>query len=118
MAMNERSLYQRVMLDEAVFCSDFAAADKESAVRAMVHRLLDGKGYSVNVIESIIRGIIRREEFGTTGLGMGIAAPYICGPVNDTHFGWFLCRAGVGFNAIDDEPVYLLACTISPRTAP
>ena len=116
-AMDQRSFYQRVMLDEAVFCADIAAADKESAIRSMVRLLLKGKGYSHDFVEAMAYYILAREELGSTGVGIGFALPHTRAPapVSRLHLGWFLCPGGVDFAAIDGEKCYLFMCWVSPR---
>ena len=113
-AMGQRSLCQRVMLDEAVFCADFAAADKESAIRSMVRLILQGKGYCHNDVMCVANNVLSREELGTTGLGLGLAYPHGRGYLRDIHFGWFFCPAGIDFLALDGEPVYVLPCGVFP----
>ena len=74
-AMDQRSFYQRVMLDEAVFCTDIAAADKESAIRSMVRLILEGKGYTHDVVETAANRVLRGKGWAAPGLDQALLFP-------------------------------------------
>jgi mannitol/fructose-specific phosphotransferase system IIA component (Ntr-type) len=105
-------------VEKAVF-SRLDAPDKVSAVRAMVRLMTDGKGFQRDDIESMARSILGRQELGSTGIGVGVAAPHTRYPhLSEPLIGWFVANPPIDFEALDGEPVYLFFCLVSPLNQP
>jgi nitrogen PTS system EIIA component len=65
-----------------------------------------------------IEGLVERERLGTTGFGAGVAIPHARISTLDHVVGIFLhLEKPVDFKAIDDLPVDLIFCLLSPSDA-
>jgi nitrogen PTS system EIIA component len=116
--MSYTSVFREYGVDKAVF-SRLDAPDKLSAVRAMVRMLTAGKGFTRNDLESMTYGILGREMLGSTGAGMGVAAPHTRHPtLLHPLAGWFVADPPIDFESLDDEPVFLFFCLVSPQNQP
>ena len=85
----------------------------------MVRMLTAGKGFTRNDVESMALGILGREMLGSTGIGMGVAAPHTRHPTL-LHLlaGWFVADPPIDFESLDYEPVFLFFCLVSPQNQP
>jgi len=69
--------------------------------------------------EKIIREVIKREKEASTGLGKGVAVPHVKHKaVKDVIAAIGLSGAGIGFFALDKQPVYSVILLISPADEP
>ena len=68
--------------------------------------------------EMILRDLIEREEAASTGIGHGVAVPhaYTTG-LDDMILALFRIPGGLGFDAIDEQPVYLVFVLAGPRSS-
>ena len=109
--------------------SDFVIADailpnlqaetKEAAIRAMVESLAKSDSIRREDQESIIAAILKREELGSTGIGMGVAVPHTKHPSVDRLIATVaLSNQGVDFASLDGELVYILFLLVSPPDRP
>jgi len=65
---------------------------------------------------SILAGLKEREELGSTGFGNGIAIPHCrLEGVEEFVVGLMVVHEGVPFEALDGEPVHVLACIVAPE---
>jgi PTS system nitrogen regulatory IIA component len=117
--MNQMSsLFIQYGIEEAVV-SRLSAADKKSAVTEMVREMTIGKEFTPDNVRSTVYAVLAREELGSTGIGMGFAAPHTRHPgVSKPYVGWFIADPPLDFHALDDEPVVLLCCYITPHNQP
>ena len=96
--------------------SDLKAHDKKGALEELSGVITDqepslNKGYLLQVL-------LERERLGSTGIGEGIALPH--GKVDRldrllVSFGRSL--EGLGFDSIDDQPVYLFFLLVAPENS-
>jgi PTS system nitrogen regulatory IIA component len=96
--------------------SNLKAHDKKGALEELSEVITDqepslNKGYLLQVL-------LERERLGSTGIGEGIALPH--GKVNRldrllVSFGRSL--EGLGFDSIDDQPVYLFFLLVAPENS-
>jgi len=109
--------------------TDFVIADailpnleadtKEAAIRAMVQSLAGSGSIRTEDQESIIAAILKREELGSTGIGMGVAVPHTKHPSVDRLIATIaLSSKGVDFASLDGEAVYILFLLVSPPDRP
>ena len=65
----------------------------------------------------ITDSLFARERLGSTGLGYGVAIPHgrIKG-LKQPYAALLRLRSGIGFDAIDQEPVRLLICLLMPES--
>lgn len=68
--------------------------------------------------ENIYDALIEREEVGSTGIGHGVALPHAkCAEVKEIYVACGIAPEGVDFDALDQEPVYIIFLILAPRTA-
>ncbi len=92
---------------------DLVSADKESAIRELVHRAPVFR--ELPDLERFADAVISRERQLTTGFGHGVAVAH--GRVSQAGrvlIGLGLSREGIPFDAPDDAPVHLLFVIASP----
>ncbi len=99
--------------------ADVAADDKEGVIREMVQALLDAGKIEASEFESIVKAILNREELGSTGIGRGVAVPHTKHGSVDQLVGTVgVSRAGVDFDSLDGEKVFVLFLLVSPLDRP
>jgi nitrogen PTS system EIIA component len=99
--------------------ASLAAPTKETVIREMVENLKAAGYFKGNEPEEIIKAIHKRELLGSTGIGRGVAIPHTKHYSVDRLIGTVgLSRAGIPFDSIDGEPVYILFMLISPQERP
>lgn len=98
---------------------NLTATGKEAAIREIIDSLRATGHIDAGVAEEIVRAVIKREQLGSTGIGRGIAIPHAKHPSLDRLTGAIaLSKAGVPFESIDGEPVYVFVLLISPQDRP
>jgi len=99
--------------------AELAADDKEGVIREMVQALLDAGRIEASETESIVKAILNREELGSTGIGRGVAVPHTKHGSVDQLVGTVgVSRAGVDFDSLDGEKVFVLFLLVSPLDRP
>lgn len=99
--------------------ADLGADEKEGVIREMVQALLDAGGIEASEMESIVKAILNREELGSTGIGRGVAVPHTKHGSVDQLVGTVgVSRAGVDFDSLDGEKVFVLFLLVSPLDRP
>jgi fructose-specific phosphotransferase system IIA component len=95
------------------------ARDKEGVIREMVQALVDAGALDAAEQEGIIKGILKREELGSTGIGDGVAIPHTKQEGVDRPTGAVaVSPEGVDFASLDGERVHLFFLLISPPDRP
>jgi len=98
---------------------ELKATGKEEAIREMVGSLHEAGQLADDVVESVIRAIMDREELGSTGIGMGVAVPHTRHPTLQRLVGTVaLADAGVDFASLDGDPVDIFFLLVSPQNQP
>jgi PTS system fructose-specific IIA component/PTS system nitrogen regulatory IIA component len=96
-----------------------SATTKEGVIRAMVESLRSAGLFRGADLEDIIRAILKRELLGSTGIGRGVAIPHTKHGGADRLVGTLaVAPAGVAFESLDGEPVYIFVLLISPQDRP
>ncbi len=99
--------------------AQLVAGDKEGAIREMVQALLDTGKIDPDEFESIVGAILKREEFGSTGIGRGVAVPHTKHPSVKHLVGTVaISKEGVDFASLDGETVQLFFLLVSPPDRP
>jgi len=99
--------------------TEVQATDKEGIIREMVQAILDAGGILAEEFEGIVKSIIKREELGSTGIGRGIAVPHTKHPSVEKLVGTVaVSHAGIDFESLDGEKVYLFFLLVSPPDRP
>ncbi len=98
---------------------NLAAVNKEGVIREMVESLRAAGQFRGADIEDVIRAILKRELLGSTGIGRGVAIPHTKHNGVERLLGTVaVSRAGVPFESLDGEPVYVFVLLISPQDRP
>jgi nitrogen PTS system EIIA component len=96
-----------------------SATTKEAVIRGMVESLRDAGQFRGTDLEDIVRAILKRELLGSTGIGRGVAIPHTKHASVDRLIGTLaVAPAGVAFESLDGEPVYIFVLLISPQDRP
>lgn len=95
------------------------ATSKEGVIREMIQALHSAGYFRETELEDIVRAVLRREQLGSTGIGRAIAIPHSKHPGVERLIGTLaLSPAGVPFDSIDGEPVYVFVLLVSPHDRP
>jgi len=95
------------------------ATTKEAVVREIVESLRSTGYINAAVSDDIVRQIMKREQLGSTGIGRGIAIPHTKHASVERLTGTVaVSKAGVTFDSIDGEPVYVFVLLVSPQDRP
>ncbi len=95
------------------------ATTKEGVIREMVQSLHAAGYFREADVEDIVKAVLRREQLGSTGIGRNIAIPHSKHASADRLIGTLaLSPAGVPFDSIDGEPVYVFVLLVSPQDRP
>lgn len=93
-----------------------SVASKAEAIDYMT-RLMERSG-NLKDREAYKKGVLAREEEGTTGIGNGIAIPHSkCAAVERAGLAAMIVREGVDYASLDGEPADLLFMIAAPDTA-
>ena len=103
------------LLDKRSISLDGAPKNKQEALD-MAIELMKGSD-KINDQEAYRKQVYKREEEGTTGIGMGIAIPHgKCNAVDRPGLAAMVIKDGVDFDSLDGEPVHLLFLIAAPDT--
>lgn len=98
---------------------EMEANDRNGVVRELVQSLADNGAVPQELVETLVRATIQRENQGSTGFGKGVAVPHVkhdkisklCATVGRSSH-------GVDFAALDRSPVYTVFLLLSPKSDP
>ncbi|HVS64493.1 MAG TPA: PTS sugar transporter subunit IIA [Thermoanaerobaculia bacterium] len=90
--------------------------DRDSILRFFAERLAEAAGLDV---EDVHRGLVEREDLGSTGIGGGVAIPHarVAG-LDRALMAVGLAADGIDFGAIDGQPVRVFFVIVSPKEDP
>jgi nitrogen PTS system EIIA component len=98
---------------------NLTATTKEGVIREMVESLRAAGFFKGIDPEDIVKAILKRELLGSTGIGRGVAIPHTKHNSVDRLIGTVaVSHAGVPFDSLDGEPVYVFVLLISPQDRP
>jgi nitrogen PTS system EIIA component len=98
---------------------DLQATTKEGVIREMIESLRTAGNFKSGDPEEVVKAILKRELLGSTGIGRGVAIPHTKHPTVDRLVGTVaLSKAGVGFESLDGEPVFVFIMLVSPQDRP
>lgn len=102
------------VLKEEHIIPDLRARSKNE----LLEELVEGMAFRVGGIEkdSVLKALLDREKLGSTGIGHGVAIPHgrVRG-LGDIKVFFGRSRAGVDFDSMDRQPVFLFFIIISPE---
>ena len=101
----------RDILKPQAVTANLKATKKREALKELVELLASDVGDQ----KAIVKGLVARENLGSTGIGQGIAVPHTRTNETDTLVAAFgISKKGVSFNALDGEPVYIFFLLVAP----
>lgn len=90
------------------------AKNKEEIIASLATLL--SKSGMITDEDACKTALLDREELGSTGIGKGVAIPHAkTEAAKDLTIAFGLCRDGVDFNAVDEEPVEIFFVFASPE---
>ena len=102
------------VLDKRAIKIGLTATTKEEALKELVDIL--AKVEDIGDPKSILRALVERENLGSTGIGQGIAIPHgKTDKVTRLVAVMGISKAGVDFDALDGEPVYIFFLLVAPK---
>ncbi len=103
------------LLSEKTISTTVAAASKEDVIKQAV--ALIAKSGAISDIDVYEKGVFKREEESTTGIGEGIAIPHCKSDVvSKPALAAMVIPNGVDYAALDGEPVNLLFLIAAPNS--
>lgn len=70
---------------------------------------------AVDAGDALLESLLERETLQSTGIGRGVAVPHaICDDLDRPRVALGLCRDGVDFHSLDEQPVHLFFMLLSP----
>jgi PTS system fructose-specific IIA component/PTS system nitrogen regulatory IIA component len=98
---------------------ELAATSKEGVIREMVQSLAHAGYFKGDVMEDIVKAVLKRELLGSTGIGRAVAIPHSKHSTVDRLIGTVgISHQGVPFDSLDGEPVHVFVLLISPQDRP
>ena len=98
---------------------DLVTTEKGEVIREMVKNLRQAGLFTGSEPDDIVKQIMKRESLGSTGIGRGVAIPHTRHTSVEKLVGTIaVSKAGVKFDSLDNEPVFVLVMLISPPDRP
>lgn len=102
------------ILSESHILTDMQSRRKFDAIRELAGIL--GKDDAIGDFKRFLANLIRREKQGSTGIGKGVAVPHVHeDSISRQVLAVGISRQGIEFNAIDGEPVHIIALLATPK---
>ena len=99
--------------------AELVATDKAGAIREMFTAIAGAGAIPAAALPICISSALKREELGTTGIGLGVALPMTaCAEIEHSVASIFLSQRGLDFEAIDGEPVHLFFAIVKQPKNP
>lgn len=101
-------------LSEKNITVDLKAKNKREVIEELGELLY--KNGQVTDKKKIVQILLEREDLGSTGIGQGIAIPHgKSDTAKELTAAFGLSKAGVPFEALDGEPVYIFFLLVAPE---
>ena len=98
---------------------ELESQDRNAAITELVNSLDRAGRLGSGNAAKIARGVIKRENEASTGMGKGIAVPHVKhSAVKDVIAAVGQSSGGIDFSSLDKEPVYTIILIISPVDNP
>ena len=103
-------------LSENCVLTELEGKTKKAVVTELVEVLADcGKKSQVKNVDKVVEAIMKRESTGSTGIGQGVAIPHAKSEdVTKIVASLGISKAGVDFDSLDGEPVYIFFLMVAP----
>lgn len=94
---------------------------KEQTIRMLLQKLWENSGIGNEGIpfETILKELLHREKEQTTAIGAGFAFPHArLNNFQGSYFQIAVCRNGLDFDSLDEQPVFIIIMSLVPRLKP
>ena len=103
-------------LDERAIRTNITSQTKEDVIRELVGLLVQAGSIKEKDVQKLVQILLKRESLGSTGIGQGVAIPHgKSDSVSKLVAAFGVSRAGVAFDSLDGEPVYLFFLLVAPE---
>ena len=97
--------------------AELRGRDRDAVLRELADRLMER--WVVEDADALYEKLLEREELASTGIGEGVAIPHCKLKQLDTVVAAVAThKAGVDFEAVDEQPVHLFFAVLSPEKEP
>ena len=94
-------------------------SDASSALRLLAQRIVEHGGGPLRDAEALYEELWEREKLGSTGIGAGVAIPHCkMSGLDEVVVAIGLFDRAIDFGAVDQKPVRLFFCVVSPSDSP
>ena len=108
-------LVESLSVENIVANANFS--NPKNAISALVSLLDEGKQIPEKLYDKVVSQLIEREKQMSTGIGKGVALPHCAlDEIDDFCVALAVLEKGINFEAIDDEPVFLIVLLLSPKS--
>lgn len=109
---------QDIVVEKGIIPS-LNATERNEAITEIIDAIVEAGTVSPDRRDEFIKAIIKRENRGSTGFGHGVAVPHIKHTSIETmSIAIGVSHHGVGFNALDGQPVFAIFLLLSPEDRP
>ena len=116
MTSKETSVNLIDFLPESAVCIELKSQTKKDVLKELVALLT--QSHAIKNSPSILEALQEREELGSTGIGQGIAIPHGKSDYAEKVVACLgISRAGIDFDALDGEPVYIFFMLVAPSNS-
>ncbi len=104
------------LIDSALVIESLSARTKKGALDEILSALVDAGSISKRKVSKIRKGLLEREERGSTGIGNGVAVPHVKSSSVDA-FTLVLARStdGLPYQAVDGRDVDTVFFVLAPE---
>lgn len=93
-----------------------AATTKRKAIEELLDKLIQAKRVKKEKKKDLLAQLLAREKMGSTAIGNGIALPHVrVDNIKNIILGVGISAAGIEFDSLDSEPVYVVFLIISSQ---
>lgn len=109
---------QDIVVEKGIIPS-LNATERNEAITEIIDAIVEAGTVSPDHRDEFIKAIIKRENRGSTGFGHGVAVPHIKhASIETMSIAIGVSHQGVGFNALDGQPVFAIFLLLSPEDRP
>ncbi|MFH1540865.1 MAG: PTS sugar transporter subunit IIA [Elusimicrobiota bacterium] len=103
-------------LSQSCISTDLKGKTKKEVIAELVEILVAGnKKLQLKNTDDVVDAILKRENAGSTGIGQGVAIPHAKSEhVSKTIACLGISKAGIDFNSLDGELVYIFFLMVAP----
>ncbi len=111
-------MYLKELLHEKAITVDLTPKDKWEIIKELVDVLIDSDEIGEECRDGIAEALCERERSMTTGIGNGVAIPHAaCNVLKKMSAVFGICKAGLDFESLDGQPVYMVVLLVYPEAA-